>query len=402
MLRYPSVKSKAKILLVTVQPEAHTLARLPSLLRKADVEVHLLAPDGLVHRSRYVRSLPVRPRDLPETLHCLREHLGVYQDTYRLILLGDDTLVSALCQENDRSWLAPWFPVDPYWPELPALHRKDQFNALCHRHGFSAPRNMVCSNLAAAESAAEELGYPVILKRHLGYGGNGVRQAKDVTELRFYFKELSTPPSPDLSIQSFLAGRVGNSYVVSRRGQVLQRYSYYYRKTWPGSLGPSSQTTTTQNPVLDDFCRRLSEITGFHGAFGFDWIESSLDGRFYLLEFNPRITPAVCHGKLFGLDLAPDIHLLWSEPFTGQVPRTITRNGSQRLFPQDILRCIDDGDGPGLWGNVWDIVLLRSYVPWSDPALGIACFRQIVRHAVRSQPRLLHLLKSVRNRLSRS
>ncbi len=393
------MKNRAKILLATLHPEWLAPTQLPGLLRRANVEVHLLAPQGLAPVSRFGHVLPASPADAPEFVRDLREHLAAHADDYRLVLVGDDDAFAALAREKDRGWLAPWFPVDPFGENLEALYLKDRFNELCHRHGLRAPKNIACRDLAEALSAAEHLGYPVMLKNHLGTGGLGVRQAGDPAALASHYAAL-TAISPDgLSVQEYIPGIMGDCHVVARRGQVRQWFCYETTKTWPAAESPPSLTTTVDSPEADELGFRVAEITGFHGLFGLDWVRSERDGRLYLLECNPRMTPGVCRGKLFGLDLADAIEELWQEPAPAHPPRTIRRQGSERSFPQDTMRCIDEGDWRGLWGNARDTLLGRNFIPWSEPGLVYPSFRLIAVHFLTRRTRLMPWLKAIRRRL---
>ncbi len=393
------MKTRAKVLLATLRPDWVAPARLPSLLRRAGIEVHLLAPDGPAHASRFVHSLPARPADGAEFVRDLREHLAFRPGDYKLVLIGDDLAFAALGRETDRAWLAPWFPVDPRGTNLEALYFKHRFNELCHRHGLPAPENVACRNLAEALAAAEKFGYPVMLKNHLGAGGAGVRQAHDPAALASHYAALSAASPHGLSVQEFVPGPVGNCHIVARRGRVLQWFCYQTLETWPNAEGPPVRTATIVSPEADQLAFRVAEITGYHGLFGLDWVRSDRDGRIYLLECNPRMTPAVCRAKLFGLDLADVIEDLWSDTPSSDPPRTIRRQGSERTFPLDVLRCLDDGDWRGLWANACDTLLLRNSIPWRDPHLVYHSFRLIAVHFFKTRTRLTPWLKAARNRL---
>jgi predicted ATP-grasp superfamily ATP-dependent carboligase len=393
------LKTRAKILLATLRSDWTAPCGLPSLLRRANVEIHLLAPEGPVHASSFVHSLPARPDGAPAFVRSLREHLARHSGEYQLVLPGDDYAFAALAQEKDRDWLIPWFPVDPRGEYLEALCFKHRFNELCHRHGLRAPGNIACRDLAGARAAAEKFGYPVMLKNHLGAGGHGVRQAADPAELERHYAAL-TAVSPDgISVQEHIAGETGNCHVVAWHGKVLQWYCYKTIKTWPRAEGPPALTTTFHSPEADELSFRVAAITGYHGLFGLDWIQSDRDGRIYLLECNPRMTPAIFRAWLFGLDLNDVIADLWSESPPDVGPRTIRRSGQAHDFPQDILRCIDEGDWRGLWANARDTLLRRNYIAWSEPRLVYRSFRLIAVHFLKTRTRLAPALKALRRRL---
>jgi predicted ATP-grasp superfamily ATP-dependent carboligase len=393
------LKARAKILLATLNPQWVAPLHLPYLLRHADVEVHLLAPKGRAPASRFVHVLPEDPADEPGFVRSLRDRLAARADEYRLILLGDDDAFAALAMDKDRAWLSTWFPVDPFGENLEALYLKHCFNELCHRHGLRAPKNVACRDLAEALAAAETLGYPVMLKNHLGSGGLGVRQAGDRAALASHYAALSAASPHGLSVQEYIPGILGDCHVVARHGKVRQWFCYETRKTWPAPESPPTVTATVKSPEADELAFRVTEITGFHGIFGLDWVRSDRDGHTYLLECNPRMTPALCRGTLFGLDIADAIAELWQEPAPAYPPRTIRRQGIERSFPRDFLRCLDEGDWRGLWLNARDTLLGRNYIAWSDPGLVYPAFRMIAVHFLQVRTGLWPWLQAIRRRL---
>ncbi len=393
------MKTRAKILVATLHPQWVAPLHLPYLLRRADVEVHLLAPRGRAPASRFVHVLPEDPADEPGFVHSLREHLAAHADEYRLVLVGDDEAFAALAREKDRAWLAPWFPVDPFGENLEALYLKHRFNKLCHRHGLRAPKNIVCRDLPEARAAAEKLGYPVMLKNHLGSGGLGVRQARDPAALASHYATLSAASPDGLSVQEYIPGKLGNCHAIARRGKVRQWYCYESIKTWPEAESPPTVTATVESHEADALAFRVAEITGYHGIFGLDWVRAQRDGHIYLLECNPRMTPGMCRGKVFGLDPAEAIEELWQEPSPTHPPRTIRRQGSERSFPRDVLRCIEKGDWRGLWGNACDTLLGRNYIAWSDPGIVYPSFRQIAVYFLQTRTRVWPRLQAIRRRL---
>lgn len=362
-------KYRAKILIVTFHPGWNGPARLPALLHRVGAKVDLLAPKGLAHRSRYVHSLPDKPTNLPELVRCLREHMAVHGKEYDLVLLGDDSIIGALCQEEDPSWMVPWFPVDTSRERVDALYRKDCFSLLCQQHGLLVPENRNCRTFAEVEAAATQMGYPVVLKENCSFGGLGVRMIQDFSSLRSDYFSLADSWHGGVSVQQYIPGRVGGCHVLARRGEMVHWHAFYKTKTYPGRLSAASQITSVPSSEFQELSIRVARTTGYHGIFGFDWIESNVDRRIYVLELNPRAIPPSSLGKFFGLNVEEDLPLLWNEGRPPPPPRTISRPGTLRLFPLDILRCLDEGDRRGLWSNIRDTCLLRNDVPWREPAL---------------------------------
>ncbi len=76
-------------------------------------------------------------------------------------------------------------------------------------------------------------------------------------------------------------------------------HAFYKTKTYPGRLSAASQITSVPSSEFQELSIRVARTTGYHGIFGFDWIESNVDRRIYVLELNPRAIPPVLPGKVF-------------------------------------------------------------------------------------------------------
>ncbi|MDO5693909.1 MAG: ATP-grasp domain-containing protein [Pseudomonadota bacterium] len=105
-----------------------------------------------------------------------------------------------------------------------------------------------------------------------------------------------TPNQPWLA-QRFIQGREHCSYSLLAKGQVAAHTCYHPR--YRVGQGAGIWFEPTSPPAILDFVQRLGRLSGMTGQIAFDFIES-VDGRFYVLECNPRATSG--------------IHLLGHEP----------------------------------------------------------------------------------------
>jgi hypothetical protein len=353
--------------------------RFPELFHRLGFEVDLLSPPGLIHRLRHVRSLPEPPENLPALVERMRVHLTQHGGMYRHVFLGDDALFLALCQQADRDWMAPWFPVDVRGPWMEILCRKERFNRACVQHGILVPEEYVCSSLEEAQSAAGKLGFPVMLKTPSDAGGYGVRCAIDPASLEEQYQALTIQSPGALSVQQHISGQQGGFYVMARHGTVVQGYAFHRLHAWPGRMSPTSAMSLVESPDLEDLAGRVAGMTGFHGVFGLDWIRSDRDGRIYVLEMNPRPEVAMVLGHHFGLDVRAGLDRMGGTKTPSITGLGRARPGTVRLFPQDMCRSLEERDGAGIRANVADIVFNRADIPWGDPALLGLCFRRLQR-----------------------
>jgi acetyl-CoA carboxylase biotin carboxylase subunit len=152
---------------------------------------------------------------------------------------------------------------------------------------------------AGAVRAAEELGYPVLLKAAAGGGGKGMRVARDADEVRRGFTQatseaLSAFGDGAVYVERFvgrprhveiqvLADRGGRTvHLGERECSVQRRHQKLIEET------PSPAVDTQLRQAMGDAAVRAAQAVGYVGA---GTVEFLLDpsGRFYFLEMNTRI-----------------------------------------------------------------------------------------------------------------
>lgn len=168
---------------------------------------------------------------------------------------------------------------------------------------------------AAAEKAAQEIGFPLLLKARSGGGGRGMRVAEDAASFSGLFKQARSEAEAafgdgaiylerffhevrHIEVQVF-GDREGNVVHFGERDCTIQRRHQKLVEESP-------------SPVLDDETRArlhetavaLTEGIGYQGAGTVEFIYAPAERQFYFIEMNTRIqVEHPVSEEIFGVDL---------------------------------------------------------------------------------------------------
>ena len=167
--------SPPRILLLTTL-DAIGVTRLPQLFHAAGCHVSVLAPRRLaVCRSRYVAQRFFAEADLDIYLEQLRQHLNT--QAYDWVIVCDETLLWELIRRRaanaEAIWIDRCLPVSLTNAEL--IASKHQFLTAAQDMGLPVPALQLCASLADATQAAQQIGYPVILRAEQSLGDKAIK-----------------------------------------------------------------------------------------------------------------------------------------------------------------------------------------------------------------------------------
>ncbi len=161
------------------------------------------------------------------------------------------------------------------------------------------PGSEEISSADEAADAAEEIGYPVMVKAAAGGGGRGIRVAEDEEELRkavqvakqeaekafgdgslYLEKFLSNPRHVEVQV---LADHLGNAIHLYERECSMQR-----RRQKVLEESPSPGISAATRDRMTDSAVRLTEEAGYTNAGTVEFLVDD-DENFYFIEMNTRI-----------------------------------------------------------------------------------------------------------------
>ena len=350
-------------------------ARLPRLLSDAGCHVTVTCPEGeggALSQTRYVHAFAPAPRGASpaDVVTALRHHLR--RNRYDWVVAADDPLLEALADlgADDLGWAASWLPVDVGRVSPRVLASKAEFVGVAVAAGLPVPASARATSAEEVVRASASIGFPLVVKRACSYAGMGVRLATTAAELRDACDELCAGTLPEIVVQSFVTGRLGNTMALFQRGVPVAWLSAYKARTFPGAFGPSAARQLADPPEAPGILHALGALLGYHGFCAVDWIEDARTGRLQILELNARPVPALHLGAGDGVDFAGAVRSLVRGEHQGAQRARALRDGEPvtPLFPQDFYRAVTEGDGAAL--EAWRHgTQPYADIPWDDPPL---------------------------------
>jgi hypothetical protein len=163
-------------------------------------------------------------------------------------------------------------------------------------------------------AAAEQSGFPLVIKADGTWGGCGVKVARDREELASAYdslrgrrgvvwlaKELALNRDrgntlhdwrntrPALIAQSYVGGRPANCAVACWQGKILAGIAVEVIAT-NGELGPASMIEVVEGREMLQAAERIARRLNLSGFFGLDFIIERGTGAAWLIEMNARCT----------------------------------------------------------------------------------------------------------------
>jgi D-aspartate ligase len=249
---------------------------------------------------------------------------------WALIPSGDET--AALIARNHAA-LSEWFVLTiPPWDVLVDAYDKRRTYDLGERLGLEQPRTLMPASRAELEEA--EIDFPAILKPAIKESFNRLTAAKawrvdSHGELLERYDEASELVSPEvLMIQELIpgGGEAQFSYAaLCSNGRALAGLVARRTRQYPSDFGRASTFVESIDlPEVRDLAVPIFEAMGFTGLIEAEFKRDPRDGRYKLLDLNPRIWGWHTLGAAAGVDFP---HLLWLMISGREVPKAEPKAG---------------------------------------------------------------------------
>ena len=266
---------------------------------------------------------------------------------------GADAISIAVRAAIERSLAAP--------EHFAILQARRAIADLAASVGASVAETLAVEDREDLERCAATLGFPMVVKADGSWGGLGIRVVGDMDEAARAFHRLRRAPTlawaiwrmikdrdagylasalrgerAAVSAQRFVRGVPANVAAACWRGRVLSAVTVEALRT-AGDRGPATVVRRVESPEMSAAVTRLAEGLGLSGLCGFDFMRDEVDGRYYLIEINPRATPT-CH--LMGAE-GVDLLAALRAALANEAPAAGERAAANEiiaLYPQEVLR----------------------------------------------------------------
>jgi len=213
------------------------------------------------------------------------------------VVVPTDDEAAVLVAEHAAE-LAPWLISPPVPTDLPRrLAGKRGLRELCLAHSTATPGAAFPTSLADIEAFASDARFPVVAKvADAGHRGE-LPELGASTPLRSeqeLLEAAATWSNPGaVMLQEYIPEEVAEDWIFhgyfNARSECLVGFTGVKYRSWPPYFGATSYARVVANPELAaesvEFLRRV----GYCRIVDMDWRLDRRDGRYRLLDCNPRI-----------------------------------------------------------------------------------------------------------------
>lgn len=200
-------------------------------------------------------------------------------------------LLAEHADELSEHLLLPSVPRD-----LPrSLASKHGLSQLCAKHGVPTPRSALIESRTELDSVAGAFAFPIVLKNSEPWlrlaspavGGSTLVWTPE--ELRAV--AANWPDEPHVLVQEYLPREESTDWIahITRHEAGLVTFTGVKVRSWPPHAGVTTYAYSVANPELAAITERFCAEVGFTGIADLDWRLDHRDGKYKLLDFNPRV-----------------------------------------------------------------------------------------------------------------
>lgn len=248
------------------------------------------------------------------------------------VLIATDDAGAIFLAEHGAA-LRPWFlfPAPP--ADLPRrLAGKYTLHRICQDLDVPCAEATLPGSLGEAREFARRVGYPLVAKLAMPWLARPGAAPRSTTvvhrrdELDRAYRDCAEQPGPGLMLQEFLPRCPDQDYFFhaycDARSRCTPGFVGIKERSYPAQAGLTSLGRWVHHAALHEQAAELIARLGFRGIADLDYRLDPRDGRFKLLDFNPRLGAQF---RLFrdsgGLDVVVAAHLdLTGRPVPQGVP----------------------------------------------------------------------------------
>jgi predicted ATP-grasp superfamily ATP-dependent carboligase len=313
------------------------LAAIRSLGR---ARVHVLALDhrrsALGFRSRYAK--PVLTPDPQDEEAFVSFLAGLELEAPAPVFATHDEPLNAIARgaaQLDERYLYPF----PPWDVLSRIQDKRSQLEAAERAGIPVPRTLHPGSAVAARAAAEELGWPVLVKPSSTEGfkrrfGRQAFRCESGAEVEAAYAQAEEYAP---MVQEVIPGGDGELYTLgsylAADGRALGLFCGRKLRQTPPGVGTCRVGEAVWVDEVVEQGLTLLRALGFHGLSQVEFKRDARDGAYRLLEVNPRLWQ--WHGLAAACSV--DLPLIAYRDLTGEQLEPVSTNGHRRRWAITLL-----------------------------------------------------------------
>jgi D-aspartate ligase len=320
-----------------------------------------------------------------------------------LIPTSDET---TLFVAESRGELGKYFIFPNNDPQLlKTLISKEGMYGLARQHRIPTALTIFPRTLDDVLVYAENAVFPLMLK---GIHGNRLQARTGKKMLIVYSREelignyrlLEDPSSPNLMIQEYIPGGDDQIYIFNgyfnEKSECLAAFTGHKIRQFPIHVGCASLGVCTWNKTVADMTIDFMQSIGYKGILDIGYRLDPRDGRFKVLDINPRVGQAF---RLFVAENDMDVVKTLYLDFTGQKPCPIIPLEGRRWIIEDFdiissLHYHWEGTlGFVEWVRSFKKIEEGAWFSWKDPLPFLIMLSSLVKQSLAWLGKKFHLIK---------
>lgn len=310
----------AVVLWVSPFPLQHNCLGVFRSLGRAGVPVYAVVADPAapVAKSRYLDGQilwqPHRGEGYAALLNRLMD-FGRALGRRSLIVCTSDEM--AVFVARRRAILKEWFVLPDVDPKLPAeLADKQSLAELCSEHATPIPPAIAVDTMTQLDSVIDEIDMPVMVKSTALRGQVQSVENSTLVQDRETLREMAANWVEPFQVllQEYLPDEHCEDWFTHGYCDATSKADIVFTgrkvRTWPAHGGATAAAYTAPDPELVILVKLFCAQVGYRGIFDVDWRFDRRTGRYYLLDFNPRVGAQF---RMFeddaGIDVVRAMHL---------------------------------------------------------------------------------------------
>jgi len=198
------------------------------------------------------------------------------------------------------------------------LASKRGLSELCDRYGFASPRVAFPRTRPELEQFATTATFPIVAKAVEPFTRLRFPEHRDTVLHRTQDDLLAAfvdwPGNSAVMLQEYIPADVSEDWIFhgyfDAQSNCVVGFTGIKHRSWPPQFGLTTYATSVANTQLAALATRFCHTVGYRGIVDMDWRLDRRDGRYYLLDCNPRIGAQF---RLFetdaGIDVVRALHL---------------------------------------------------------------------------------------------
>jgi predicted ATP-grasp superfamily ATP-dependent carboligase len=189
------------------------------------------------------------------------------------------------------------------------VRNKIRFYKELRRLNVDHPQTELVSSLEEAYSVAKDIGYPILCKPEIGFGGVGIKKATNKKELKDAYENTSSISS-NILVQQYIDGTPASASIISTKSnitiltmneQILGSPQIYQMEPFGycGNMVPLNENTQIEDTGVFEKIIYHFKLLGSNGV---DFVISG--GKPFVIEVNPRLQGTLeCVERVTGVNL---------------------------------------------------------------------------------------------------